>query len=324
LIKSIGIFDCSILEEACNVRLIIYYSKGCTEMKFDMRIPQIFLIAIILVSTVYMDIANAAMNEPFFQAKQSRYISYVEAGQGPPLILIHAFPTDKRLWSAQLEGLKNSFHVIAIDLLGFGQSIPVDGKAIAMSDYADEVKGLIDQLRIPKAIIGGESMGGYIALSFFEKYPNAVLGLVLSDTQAIPDSDITKAKRETMARFVLEHGTAQLIADFMPKALTSEAPATTHQFLQNILESQPASAMASSLRGMALRKDYSNLLANTSLPILILAGDQDGLISPQQSEHMHQLAKNSKFKIIKQAAHLSSLEQPQQWNQAVTDMFSTQ
>ena len=80
-------------------------------------------------------------------------------------------------------------------------------------------------------------------------------------------------------------------------------------------------AIASASRGMALRSDTSNVLTNSALPILILTGNQDVLISPQQSQDMHALARNSKLVIINNAGHLSSLEQPQQWNDAVIQMF---
>jgi pimeloyl-ACP methyl ester carboxylesterase len=164
-------------------------------------------------------------------------------------------------------------------------------------------------------------MGGYIALAFLQKYPDRVMGLVLSDIQAITDSNEAKIKREATAVDILKQGTAKLIDGFIPKALTTQASDQTQTFLKNILNSQTSTAVASALRGMALRPDTSNLLSNTQLPILIITGNQDTVISPEQSENMHQLAKNSKLVKIMNAGHLSSLEQPEQWNQAVIEMF---
>jgi pimeloyl-ACP methyl ester carboxylesterase len=255
-------------------------------------------------------------------AKQAGSISYSEVGEGQPLVLIHAFPTDQHLWNPQQEGLKNHFRVITLDLLGFGHAAATDGKAVSMSEYADEVKELLDQLHIKKAIIGGESMGGYVALAFLEKYPGSAVGVILSDTQSIADSPEAKQKREAAAVNALEHGTASLIHDFMPKALSPAAPVETRDALQRILTAQAPTGVASALRGMAGRSDTSNVLANVTLPILILTGDQDTLISPQQSQSMHALAKNSRFIVITNAGHLSSLEQPKQWNQAVIEMFA--
>jgi len=236
------------------------------------------------------------------------------------IVLIHAYPTDQRLWQPQ-QALKRHFKLITLDLKGFGQAEPTDGSAVTMSEYADQVKHLLDQLHISKAIIGGESMGGYVALAFYEKYPAAVAGLILSDTQSIADTPEMKEKREAIARDMLEHGTTNAINSFMTKALSANASESTKAYLRNIVDSQTATALASAQRGMAQRTDTSHLLAETSLPVLIITGEQDMLIAPQQSEAMHKLAKNSKLITIPNAGHLSSLEQPEAWNQAVINTF---
>lgn len=261
--------------------------------------------------------AQTSLAEPFKSSK----IVYTDEGAGQPIVFIHAFPTDKNLWKPQQEKLKKYFRVITLDLWGFGQAEETDGKAITMTTYADEVKKLLTQLHIKKAIIAGESMGGYITLAFLEKYPQHVSGLILSDTQSIADSDEAKIKREKAALDVLENGPANLISGFMTKALTPEAPEATKNFLLDILNSQKPAGIASALRGMALRHDTSQFLAETSLPILILTGDKDTLISPEQSQNMNSLAKNSKLAVIANAAHLSNLEQPELWNEAVIEMF---
>ena len=66
------------------------------------------------------------------------------------------------------------FRIITVDLWGFGQSSPTNGQAITMSDYASEVSQLMDYLNVKSAVIGGESMGGYVALAFLEKFPKKV------------------------------------------------------------------------------------------------------------------------------------------------------
>jgi pimeloyl-ACP methyl ester carboxylesterase len=251
----------------------------------------------------------------------SEPISYTDTGTGTPLVLIHAFPSDKKLWDKQVAGLKKSFRVITLDLWGFGQSGKVSGQAVTMADYADEVKQLLDQLHIPQAIVGGESMGGYVALMFLDKYPASVTGLLLSDTQAIADSPEAKAKREATALDILAHGNSGFVAGFMPKALSSQASLQMKQELQAILAAQSPEAMASGLRGMAMREDTSAVLSHSTLPILIITGEEDTLISPQQSQGMNALAKNSKLVVIPAAGHLSSFEQPAAWNDAVIGAF---
>ncbi|MBY0377816.1 MAG: alpha/beta hydrolase [Gammaproteobacteria bacterium] len=241
---------------------------------------------------------------------------------GKPLVLIHAFPTDQQLWSPQTEALNKHFRVITLDLWGFGQSSPTEGEAITMTQYADEINTLLDHLQIKHAIIGGESMGGYIALAFLNKYPQKIDGLILSDTQPIADNAETKKKREALAKEVLEQGTSNLIKGFLPQALSPAASAKTELFLTGIMEKQSAKGIASALRGMALRQDMSSTLAATSLPVLIITGEEDRLISPKQSQDMQALAKNSQLVVIKNAGHLSNLEQAEKWNKAVIEMYT--
>ncbi|TAK77666.1 MAG: alpha/beta fold hydrolase [Gammaproteobacteria bacterium] len=270
---------------------------------------------LVLLMFIFSSLAKAAA--------LNRAIPYRDLGQGTPLVLIHAFPTDQELWVPQIAELKQHFRILTLDLWGFGRHITsgTEGQAVTMAEYAEEVKRLLDTLHIQKAIIGGESMGGYIALAFFKKYPDRVEGLILSDTQSIADTPEVKAKREIAAANILENGPASFIQTFMSKALSPQASKQTQQYLQTMIEAQKPTSMASALRGMALREDTSALLAKTTLPILIITGKEDALISPQQSQNMHALAKNSKLIIIPQAGHLSNLEQPIRWNQAVIAMF---
>ena len=254
-------------------------------------------------------------------ANPSKSIFFTDEGHGTPLVLIHAFPTDQRLWASQQEGLIKYFRVITLDLWGFGHSSASDGDAITMTEYADEVKEVLDKLQIQKAIIVGESMGGYIALAFVKHNPDRVQGLILSDTQSIADSVEAKAKREKTAQDVLANGSAQFIRDFMPKALSANASDETRADLKNILDSQAVTGIASALRGMALREDTTSVLGKINFPVLIMTGENDALISPVQSQNMCAVVKGCKLVVIADAGHLSSLEQPEKWNQAVIDSF---
>lgn len=255
-------------------------------------------------------------------AKSINHTAYTDVGHGQPLVLLHAWPADQRLWKPQQDGLSPHFRVISVDSWGFGGSSPWGKKSVSMEDYADQVKALLDRLHIKKAIIGGESMGGYVALAFLKKYPDNVQGLILSDTQSIADSPDMLPKREKQAASILADGTAPQIKQFMPLALSPHADEKTRAYLQHIFEDQSAEAMSASLLGIAYRTDTSQVLSKTELPVLVITGELDTLISPQQSKAMHALAKNSRLVVIKEAGHLSNLEKPSDWNQAVIDFFT--
>lgn len=250
-------------------------------------------------------------------------IAYRDAGKGMPIVLIHAFPTDKDLYLSQENVLTQHYRVITLDLWGFGESAKTSGQLVSMQDYAEEVSQLLKKLHIAKAVIGGESMGGYISLAFLRAHPEKVSALILSDTQSIPDDAGSKEGREKLAKEVLLDNGAALKALFMEKALSPNAGPATRTFLQNIVDSQSATGMASALRGMSARPDTSSVLATATIPILIITGTSDEVIPPIQSENMHKLAKNSSLVHIPNAGHLSNLERPDLWNQAVENFLQT-
>lgn len=276
----------------------------------------------IIQSLLFTVLPGSIIYAAQIQTEENKVISYTDNGHGKALVLIHAFPTDKTLWQAQNKKLSKHFRVITLDLWGFGQSSPVDGEAISMTDYADEVNQLLEQLRIDKAIIGGESMGGYVSLAFLKKYPEKVSGLILSNTQSIADSEEAKSKRESAAQDVLSNGTTQFISAFLDKALSEDSGDQNKQYLLTILQAQTATALASGLRGMANREDTSEILAETMLPVLIITGDQDKVINNEQSQNMHKLTKNSKLVVIRNAGHLSNMDKSDIWNKSVMEQFN--
>ncbi|VVC76196.1 AB hydrolase superfamily protein YdjP [Aquicella siphonis] len=280
------------------------------------------LLLILTVCLLYPAV-NIAAEKPSVRSLQPE-ISYSTAGQGTPLILVHAFPADSRLWAPQIDGLKSSFRIITPDLQGFGHGKPAQGEAVTMSEHAQHIKKIMDELHIKKAILGGESMGGYVVLAFLSQYPDRVAGIILSNTRSTADSADVKAQREAAAQDVLTHGTEAFINSFMNKALSANASEQTRSTARAIFSGQTANGIASGLRGMALRGDTTHILSETSVPVLIITSDQDSAIPPRESEDMHARAKNSRLVTLSNSGHLSNLEQPGQWNKAVMDFYSIQ
>src|SRR3990167_6036708 len=103
---------------------------------------KIIVTFIMLLSLFFTATVSANMDH----ANKNKFISYTDVGQGEPLLLIHAFPTDQTLWSSQQEKLKPYFRVITLDLWGFGRSAATNGTAVTMTDYAREIKKLLDHL----------------------------------------------------------------------------------------------------------------------------------------------------------------------------------
>jgi pimeloyl-ACP methyl ester carboxylesterase len=247
--------------------------------------------------------------------------SYTDNGQGKTIVLIHAFPADHHLWDMQIKTLSQKYRVITLDLKGFGQATPTDGKTVSMREYAAQVKQLLDQLHVKTAVIGGESMGGYISLAFLKAYPDKTEGLILSNTQAKTDSAEENVADKKDAADILVNGTNRLVADFVPKALSSNASHEAKELVTDMFANQKATGVASALRGMATREDTTKTLAATSIPVLIISSNLDEVISPKESMKMSKIAKNSKLIMIKDAGHLTNIERPDVLNKAVENYF---
>src|SRR5690349_14606461 len=117
------------------------------------------------------------------------HLGYEEWGSGKPVVLLHAFPCNRSMWAPQISGLIQShkFRVITPDFRGFGESDVPDGPYL-MEALADDIAALLDTLHIEACILGGLSMGGYVAFAFYRAYRARVRALILADTRAQADT----------------------------------------------------------------------------------------------------------------------------------------
>jgi len=246
-------------------------------------------------------------------------LEYDDAGKGLPLLLIHGFPHDRRLWRSQIAGLEGTARVIAPDLRGFGASGDPAG-TMSMDEHAADLHALLEELGIQKVVVAGLSMGGYIALAFLARYPTVVKGLILCNTRAAADTDEAREGRETTARKVMVEGVAPLAKTMLPGMLTQEFRSTrpgSSASIQTMMQEQRTAGVVSALRGMALRPDRTPMLGTITVPTLIITSSADKVIPPSESEAMAKAIPESTLVVIDGAAHLSNVEAPEAFNSAV-------
>ncbi len=244
-------------------------------------------------------------------------------GAAVPLLLIHGFPLDRTLWTAQARGLADVARVITPDLRGLGESGMPAG-AITMGTYADDVCGLLDVLGIKHVIVGGLSMGGYIAFAFYRKFAHRVRGLILANTRAGADSPEGKKGRDENAALAREKGAAAIAERMLPKMLTpktiAERPAVA-EAVRALMARQPVEGVVGALLAMRDRPDSTPTLAEISVPTLIITSAEDTLILPKEAEIMRDAVRGARLVSIPNAAHLSNIEQPDAFNQAVRELI---
>ncbi|HEY7532168.1 MAG TPA: alpha/beta fold hydrolase, partial [Nitrospiraceae bacterium] len=198
-------------------------------------------------------------------------LAYSDRGTGPPIVFLHAFPLNRRMWASQEATFALRHRVITIDLRGHGESdAPLWHYSLDQS--ADDLRALLDQLSIPQAIVIGLSMGGYILFAFYRKYPDRVRALVLADTRPQGDTAEGKHKRFQMAQIAYTKGSAA-IADLMIPVLLSPVTVETNpavvQGVREMIVGNQVSGIAGSLMAMSERPDSTPLLRHITCPTQI-------------------------------------------------------
>jgi 3-oxoadipate enol-lactonase len=244
-------------------------------------------------------------------------LAYDDTGSGLPLVLLHAFPQDRGMWQPQLAALADSARVIAPDLPGFGQS---PSAAFTIDGIADVVADFLDALAIPKAVVGGLSMGGYLAMAFARRHANRLAGLILADTRAEPDDDTGRANRDKAIALTREKGVAALFETMLPKVLserTRDEKPDVVNLAKEIATRQSVEGVTAALAALRDRPDAHPGLAAIAVPTLVLVGEHDAITPPLAAATLAGQIRGSQLVHIPAAGHLSNLENPTAFNAAV-------
>jgi len=249
-----------------------------------------------------------------------RYLEAAPQGrvQGT-LVLIHAFPLNARMWEGQLKYADAGWRVLAPQLRGFDGG-DTDPAAQSMDDYAGDVIDLLDGLHVHEAVIGGLSMGGYIAFAMFRHAPRYFRGLILADTRPQADTPAAAQGRTEMLALVRDKGAGAVADQMLPRLLGEttrrERPEVVERTRALMLASAPA-AIAGAIVALRDRADSTPLLETIHCPSLIVVGDEDAITPPELSEGMQHAIAGSELVVIPRCGHLANLEQPQAFDRAL-------
>lgn len=247
-------------------------------------------------------------------------LSYDDLGEGAvPIIFIHGFPFDRTMWQPQMDFLKASNRVIALDLRGFGESKDEESD-LSIELFADDLISFMDTLRIDKAVVCGLSMGGYVALNAVKRYPDRFKGLILADTQCTADSEEAKEKRYNSIDQIMLHGPVAFNEKFIKSVFHKNSLTTKMALvekLRNVVYSNSENILSMGLTALAERSETCSTLSQISIPTLIICGREDTLTPVAQSESMKASIYGSVLRIIENAGHVSNLEQPLIFNKHV-------
>jgi pimeloyl-ACP methyl ester carboxylesterase len=239
-------------------------------------------------------------------------LAYADQGPGPVVVLLHGFPLSRAMWAEQIKVLGAVYRVIAPDLRGHGDSPAPEG-VYTIDEMADDVIETLGSLHIREPmVLGGLSLGGYVALSLVLRYPERVRALMLMDTQAGADSTEAAATRETTARAVLEAGSALPIVQPMIDRLFSpvfreERPERVEP-LRTVMAQTSARGIAGTLRGMAVRPDRRGNLGKITVPTMVLVGEDDVITPPAVAKSLAEAIPGARLEVISKAGHMAPYE----------------
>jgi pimeloyl-ACP methyl ester carboxylesterase len=246
-------------------------------------------------------------------------LSFDDVGLGKPVVLLHAFPLGRSLWRPQVEALAGSCRLLMPDLPGFGDSpLPEPPTVEAM---ADAVAAFLEERAVGEPVVlGGLSMGGYVALAFARKYAGRLRGLILADTRAEADDEAARVNRDKQIALAESEGSAAVLAMMLPRLLTPRTHATRPEVVEEVRRmaaAQRPEGVAAALRAMRDRPDAGGVLDGLRVPALVLVGREDVVTPPAVAERMAARVANARLVVLPEAGHLANLEQAGRFGETV-------
>lgn len=239
-----------------------------------------------------------------------------EHGTGTPCLLVHGFPLDRRMWRGQIGAFPN-LRLILPDLRGHGESEPTP-PPYTLVDLAEDLRQILDHLAIEQVILGGLSMGGYIAFAFAGRYPERLRALLLLDTHPKADPpEIRRARAETAAR-ARKEGVAALTDEQTERFVKGHhVDPDKVALIRQMIAATSVEGMVGSATAMAARPDSTPILSAITCPTLIVVGTEDQITPPAMAREMQAAIPGSELVEIPGAGHLSPLEAPTPVNAAI-------
>ncbi|TFG27096.1 MAG: alpha/beta hydrolase [Promethearchaeota archaeon] len=272
------------------------------------------------------------------------------------IILVHAFPFDSRMYLPNIEDeyvkeklnrfaiQKGNIRIFLPNLPGFGNSDILKEKPTNLLPYTQCIEEVVKKFNIENLIIGGCSMGGYIALEFIHNNTDTLKGLILIDTKATADTDEQKQNRfqtieniqkalktnsiEDNDTIVIEQLSNQdqnikafinnLSNNIVSEYVHDKYP-TISKEIRKIMKQQKLVGVIHALRAMAGRRDNTKILKKFKKKVLIIVGEYDQITPIEISKQMKNIASKAKLKVVSNAGHLSNMENSYNFNLFLMD-----
>ncbi|GGR23160.1 alpha/beta fold hydrolase [Deinococcus ruber] len=283
---------------------------------------QMTTLSLALCTTATLAGGSAGMQEGMLDVNGAS-IHYVSQGSGTPMLLLHGYPLSGELFARNRDALANAgYRVITIDHRGYGKSTAPASDPGSLETYAKDALAVLDKLNIPKAIIGGMSMGGPITFEMYREAPDRFMGMILIDTLANPAGIVEQHLWKGMAQKATTFGPQSLAPELLKDMLTGQTRMNKPGDAKTLTDIVSQASVAGDVAGamvLANRPDSVPTLKTIRVPTLILEGLEDTVYPPEFSMKMMQNIPNAKLVIIPGAAHAAIFEKASAANAAIID-----
>jgi pimeloyl-ACP methyl ester carboxylesterase len=245
---------------------------------------------------------------------KEKKIFYRISGQGNPVLLLHGFGEDGRIWRHQEEKLKENNLVIIPDIPGSGQSELIE-EIESLEDYAEIIKAIADKEILnhhKNFTLIGHSMGGYITLAFAKKYPHLLNSFGLFHSSAFADTISKIETRKKSIDFIQSHGSAGFLKTSIPNLFYEENQQLHPEFIENLLSIASTISkdeLIQYTKAMMERPDNRDVLRSFSKPILFIIGMHDTAVPLELSLQQCHLPINSTVHFLQNSGHMGMWEE---------------
>lgn len=252
---------------------------------------------------------------------------YKTHGTGEPLVLISGFASGAWLWFRQIEELSKHFQIITFDPRGIANSKLNENETVSISQIADDVVKILDELMIKNASILGTSFGGFVAQDFALRYPERLNKLILACTSFGGKNHVLPSNFEVLTAFISTENlnSADRIRKFMIPAFTKDFVENHFEIVEKTCQLREQNEVPETVYLQQLQAattfDTEAKVSNIKAETLIITGDSDQVVPMQNSLNLANLIPNAKLEIIENCGHLFFIEQAEKFNDIVTDFL---
>jgi 3-oxoadipate enol-lactonase len=250
-------------------------------------------------------------------------LSVTDSGTGVPVVFLHPTPIDHDYWRP-LAGELAGFRAIAPDLRGHGASelgslLPIgafsrvpDASVLTMSRLAADTLALLDCLKLPEAVFAGCSIGGYVLLELWRQAPRRMRGMAYICSKPQPDAEANLAKRVATIAQARAGGVSALFDGMAQSLIGASAREQRPQIVSELRARMKLTpeALVAVQAGLAMRPDSVPTVATISVPVLAIAGGEDGAVTPAEMEAFRAAPGGCQYHVLPDAGHFAAYEHP--------------